>query len=299
MHYLDEQSSHYIEAARLEGVDIDEELNSEMFKEEVDMVLQHFAPIFEDDDVKDLWNTIMESIDDVLETYRKGSVKIYIAMRPEIDDFVLEFDADFEQNVRVAYRVVKKFFTNFIEAEMVQGYVVEILEEIRPAVKKIEDFAQNFESFMQKHKSVFERRVKRSVDNDMEKLESSIQKFIGSLKDLSRKEVTDYIESKYGEKVEKLGRELMEIFDDIDFETMLIKCPSMQCYDDFVEYIDSSHFKKQLDSLINGGKIGCKHVSEDEFVDIIRHAAVIGYPAIKEELKYELQRFRPRSNRLR
>merc|ERR1712066_383763 len=81
----------------------------------------------------------MASADEVIEALETALENTYKAMQPEIDEFVLEFDANIEENVRVLYKVLSKYFVNFIEPKMVHDFWAE-MRKLENVSKEIEGF---------------------------------------------------------------------------------------------------------------------------------------------------------------
>merc|ERR1712117_612203 len=111
-------------------------IKSEQIDSSFDGFSESTSKYLEIPEVRDLWNTVMDSIENIREILTEAVENTYVAMEPEIEDFVWEFDADIESNVRTFYKVQKKYM-NYLDEKMIQEFIVEILEQIRPILKQV------------------------------------------------------------------------------------------------------------------------------------------------------------------
>ena len=244
MNKLDDQMPQILEVFKSQGQDVDAGFDSERFNAGFDEFVQWINIYSKKEEVKELWNIVMKSIEDVKKTVENAAENTYEVMRPEIDQFVWRFDEmNSEKDLRIAYRVLKKYFTKFLNADMVQDFVVEILEEIEPICKMQTDLP----ILMNK----FESRGKRNTNM------AAFGRDWNRNFQYSDMNIFEKLQLKCPES--NLEDELSKLFANVD---------SVSSYDDLMKYVRSFNFKMQVKSVLEASEKLFNCVSEDEFVKL-------------------------------
>ena len=159
----------------------------------------------------------MKSADKIFEAFKDAFENTYTAMQPEIDSFVVRFDADLEQNIRVLFKVLSKYFNEFIQPETVQNFVMEIDGELKIFNKKMQAFEKTLnggrrykrhgfhcDGFCLVYFGAISNKGWLLSKNDVAMINVSLKKFNGDLRNSTWNALINDFEEKYGKTIEQI-----------------------------------------------------------------------------------------------